>query len=279
MKRLYVLLMSIVYLQINLYALSIDATGVGKSEKEAKQEALNALSGQIITTVNTTQERVKTAQKGSFSSSVKNRSSHSSKTLLKGVEYAVFDTDKGYKATATLSSEAIKESIDYLYVQLSKKEIGNAKGLSDQKLDDLLQKATLLKALLYYPRISSVLGVDIDQMKSNLQRREKLLHHRRGDYGSIVIDTGDKKAIVKIENKTFKNGEEIFLTPNKYSIRVSKKGYKSTQITKRIVAKKYDYKQVDLVPIKSETTFVYVDYGDWRITGGKKKVCEVTEKI
>ena len=83
---------SLIFLILSIFAFAnpnftISAEGIGKTKELAKKDALNTISQQIITKINSTQTSTRKSINGNLTSSFQSNITTKSEVLLKGVSY------------------------------------------------------------------------------------------------------------------------------------------------------------------------------------------------
>ncbi len=221
----------LIFLVLSIFSLAnpnftISAEGIGKTKQLAKKDALNAISQQIITKINSTQTSIKKSINGKLVSSFKSNITTKSNVLLKGISYLYTKKNNIQYATAIFDYSALDITLKYLMSNINPKKIGTTRKYSDKKLKELIEMCNFAKAILYYPKVSEIYP-NFSTFKKIILKQLDESNKRLDGYGSIELSTNVKNASITIQNKKYKTDKEIFLKAGKHSIYMKKKNHKT----------------------------------------------------
>ncbi len=222
------------------------ADGFGKTAEAAKKSALEALSHQILSKVDSTQNVTITKSQGKSNIEFKSQTLLQSNLLFKGLEFETTKMGKtDFKSEVWLTHKAVRESVNYLETKIPER----LDGLSKPELLETKGYTEMIEALLLQPNITEFIIEDKADRLKKVAKVKKLLGLKLGNYGSIYIDLPKHKASgFTIRGKKYKSGEAVFLTPGSYVFEIAKKGFYGIRGKFSLARGQNLYTSLDLVP-------------------------------
>ena len=242
---------SLIFLILSIFSFAnpnftISAEGIGKTKELAKKDALNAISQQIITKINSTQTSTRKSINGNLTSSFQSNITTKSEVLLKGVSYLYTKKKNVQYATAIFDYSALDATLKYLMSNINPKQIGTTRKYNNEKLKELIIMCNFAKAILYYPRVS-VIYPNATSFKNIILKQLDETNKRLDGYGSIELSTNVENASITIRNKKYKTDKEIFLKAGKYSVYMKKQNHKTIKLTFNLSSGEYLEKKVNFI--------------------------------
>jgi hypothetical protein len=194
-----------------------EAKGWGKSQVDARDSAIASLSSIIISKVESSFEKTEITTEKSVKKRVNYKLAVTSKMILKGVEYIDYGKEKGsYVAKATLSRQALKETVSYLY-KLTKSV--DPRSLSREDLKKQLEYLSYLRPLVEHVKSSKK-----TQIITYIENREiEFLKHL--NQAQVQFHIVPEDATISIGNNKYENFESIFLDGAKYRYVIKRNGF------------------------------------------------------
>ncbi|MDX2471797.1 MAG: hypothetical protein QNL04_14600 [SAR324 cluster bacterium] len=222
------------------------ADGYGKTAEAAKKSALEALSHQILSKVDSTQNVIVTKSGGKSNIQFKSQTLLQSNLLFKGLEFETVKKNKDeFKTEVWLTHKAVLESVTYLEAQIPER----LDGLSKAELLGVKNYSEMIEALLLQPNITEFIIEDKEARLKRVAEIKELLSLKLGNYGSVHIalpkQSGTK---ITIRSREYNSGEPIFLTPGTYEFKISKKGFYGIAGKFTLARGQNLYTAIDLVP-------------------------------
>ena len=193
----------------------LEVSGFGNSKKEAKEEALRALSESVISKINSTIKKSERVDSNGYEKKQEIGLKISSEITFKGVTYVEVSAGKTVEMKAQLSDAALDETLDYMLAFLE----GDHSQLSVVSLKEHTDVIEKLYALLnltkgYHGKYN------YNILKAKLQAYKKQNNHEL-NYGRLIIVSD---GVITLDGKTIKANTLYFYPPSNYRYVVTKEG-------------------------------------------------------
>ncbi len=256
----FLLLIIIYFISSLAFATPLNGDGYGKSENEARENALATLSQQILVDVDSSASAKVTEKNGTVDKSAETEVALESHIKFQGVVFEKAKRKrKTYHVRAILSDNALRQTILYLAENLP----DDIDGLTRLQISDAYHEARQLRALFNFAAQQNLAIPGGNAIAKNAANVESELQLRLGNYGWVrfippVSVALNNNFTITIDEKNVATASKIYLPVGSFRYQITRDGYATEQGILRISRGREERTQLALVRLPKEAINVTI---------------------